>query len=182
MNLKSILESILFVHGEPLSIKKLIKITEQKEEEIKEALNQLGQEYKDRGLVLIKKDNEWQIGSNPNNTKYIEKIIKDEFSEELSRAAIETAAIIAYKGPVTRIQIEHIRGVNSSFIVRNLLMRGLIERVENPKDARSFLYKISVDFLKHMGIASMEELPGFIELSQQKISIAEEPNTDGGKK
>lgn len=181
MNLKSILESILFVHGESLSVKKMAKITETGEEDIKKALGELGNDYKDRGLVLLKKETEWQLGSNPENARYTEKLIKDDFSEELSRAALETVSIIAYRGPLTRVQVEHIRGVNSSFIIRNLLMRGLIERVENPKDARSFLYKIGMDFLKHLGIASVEELPEFNEFSQEKLELGEQTVSDGQK-
>lgn len=182
MNLKSILESILFVHGEPLSVKKMAKITEQEEEDVKKVLGELEKDYKERGLVLLKKEGGWQMGSDPKNTRYTEKLIKDDFAEELSRASLETIAIIAYKGPLTRIQVEHIRGVNSSFIIRNLLIRGLVERVENPKDARSFLYKISMDFLKYLGVASVNELPSFAEFNKQIIELGEPAAKDNGAK
>ena len=100
--------------------------------------------------------------------------MKSEFSEELSRAAIETAAIIAYQGPITRAEIEYVRGVNSSFILRGLLMRGLVERIENPKDARSYLYRISFDFLKHLGLTKIEDLPQYQEFRQEKMGGPEE--------
>ena len=89
---------------------------------------------------------------------------------------METIAIIAYKGPLTRLDIEYVRGVNSSFIIRNLLMRGLVERVENPKDARSYLYKVSFDFLKHLGVTGIEDLPQYQEFKKSRIEVLEKPS------
>mgnify|MGYP001575748032 CR=1 FL=1 len=173
MNLKSVVESILFIYGEPIALEKLVKIAKSEKEEVTKALDELKKEYKTRGLTILEKDELYQFGSNPDNTKYIEELVKNEFNEELSRAAIETMAIIAYKGPLTRLEIEYVRGVNSSFIIRNLLMRGLVERIENPKDARSYLYKISFDFLKHLGITHIEDLPQYQEFKNSKIGISE---------
>ena len=156
MNLKSILESILFVYGEPIEAAMLTELTGRSEDEVTAALSELEREYQTRGFTLIKKDGAYQLGTNPENAIYLDQLVKSQFSQELSRSALETLAVIAYKGPVARPQIEYIRGVNSAFTVRSLLMRGLIERVENPKDARSFLYRVSFDFLKHMGVTTME--------------------------
>ncbi len=172
--LKSKIETILFVYGEPLSLDKISKVTKANKEEVREALNELDKEYEGRGLVLMQKDEQWQLGSNPANSKYAEDLVKSEFGEELSRAAIETIAIVAYQGPLTRAQIEYVRGVNSSFTLRNLLMRGLVERTDNPKDARSYLYRVSFDFLKHLGLKSLEELPNFQELKKERIEVLEE--------
>lgn len=171
MNLKAIIETILFVHGEPIGIEKLSVISKSSEKEVEAALGEFRDDYKERGLVLLEKDGEYQLGSNPANASYIADLVKSEFSEELSRAGLETIAIVAYKGPLTRAEIEYVRGVNSSFTLRNLLIRGLVERIENPKDARSYLYKISFDFLKHMGVTSPVDLPGYAEFKQQKIEI-----------
>lgn len=176
MNLKSVIESILFIYGEPMAIEKIAKISKSEKEEIMETLNELKKDYKTRGLTLLEKDGLYQLGSNPDNTKYVEELVKNEFSEELSRAAVETVAIIAYKGPLTRLEIEYIRGVNSSFIIRSLLMRGLIERIENPKDARSYLYKVGFDFLKHLGLTRLEDLPQYQEFKKSGIGIIEEKN------
>ena len=183
MELKSILETVLFVHGEPISEEKLAQLLKVKKEEVRQALEKLSQDYTGRGLELIKKDNEWCLGTNPQNAKFVEDLMKSEFNEELSRAAVETAAIIAYQGPLTRVDIEYVRGVNSSFILRSLMMRGLIERVENPKDARSYLYRISFDFLKHLGVVRIEELPQYEELHKEKMGgleeIKEKDTSDG---
>ncbi len=173
-NLKSIIETILFVYGEPMTLEKIIKITKTKKEATLEALNELKKDGENRGLVILTKDDRYQLGSNPANTKYIEDLVKNELNEELSRAAVETIAIIAYKGPLTRVEIEYLRGVNSSFTIRNLLMRGLIERIENPKDARSYLYRVSFEFFKHLGITKMEDLPQYEEFRKNKIEVLEE--------
>lgn len=173
-NLKSIIETILFVYGEPIALDKIIKITKIKKEAALEALEGLKKDYENRGLTILTKDDQYQLGSNPKNTNYIEGLVKNEFSEELSRAAVETIAIITYKGPLTKVEIEYVRGVHSSFTLRNLLMRGLVERIENPKDARSYLYRVSFDFLKHLGVSRLEDLPQYEEFRKSKIEIMEE--------
>lgn len=174
MSLKSIIESVLFIYGEPIALEKIAKIVQSEKEEIVKAIGELKKDYKTRGFAILEKDGSYQLGSNPENTNQIEGLVKNELNEELSRAAVETAAIIAYKGPLTRLEIEYIRGVNSSFIIRSLLMRGLIERIENPKDARSYLYKIGLDFLKHLGVTKIEDLPKYQEFKSSKIGIPEE--------
>lgn len=174
MELKSKIESILFATGSSVSLAKLEKVLGVSSHEISSALNELAEDYKNRGLVIIRKEDEFQFGTNPENSALIEKLVKSEFTEELTRAALETLTIVAYKGPLTRAEIEFIRGVNSSFTVRNLLLRGLVERIENPKDARSYLYKISFDFLKYMGLKSIEELPGYNELKAKSDEIMQQ--------
>lgn len=174
MSLKSVIESMLFVYGEPLSLKKLGRFTKSKENEVKKALHELQDDYKDRGLVILEKDGEYQIGSSPDSAKYVKELFQDEFSEELSRAAVETLSIVAYRGPLTRVEIEYLRGVNSSFTLRNLLLRGLVERIDNPGDLRSYLYRISFDFLKYFGLENVENLPHYEEFRKEKIEIPDE--------
>jgi len=164
--MKSTIESILFSIGEPVSIKKLAKTLDKKEELVREIIEELGKDYqeKNRGLRVIKKGDEIQLVSNPENSKYIEKMIKDEVQEDLTPAGLETLAIIAYKGPIARAEIEEIRGVNSSYILRNLLIRGLLERKGHPEDSRAYVYQISFDFLRKLGLKSVEELPDYNKL------------------
>ena len=181
MNLKSIVESILFAYGDPISLKKLSKAAGAGEKEVEAALEELKGDYRDRGLCLVEKDSEWQLGSNPDNAKYIEELVKNEFTEELSRSSVETLAIVAYKGPLPRADIEYVRGVNSSFTLRNLLMRGLAERIDNPKDARSYLYRVSFQFLEHLGLKSAEDLPGFAEFKKEKMELPDLPVQAGEK-
>lgn len=170
-NLSAVVEAILFVHGEPMALSRLAAAADASEEDTRAALADLAQKLDDRGLVLIEKDGEWQMGTHPTMAPFIERIVRDQFGAELSRPAMETLAVIAYKGPIGRADIEYIRGVNSSFTLRALLMRGLIERTENPRDSKGFLYRASMDFLKHVGLTRMDDLPRYEELS--KISTNE---------
>jgi segregation and condensation protein B len=98
--------------------------------------------------------------------------MSSELREKLTDATVEVLAIIAYKQPVSKMEIEAIRGVNSQYSVRSLLMRGLIERIPNPSDARSYLYQITTEFLQHMGITSVKDLPEFEKLVE-KIKLPE---------
>src|SRR3989338_7326316 len=175
MELKHKIESVLFITGEPVSIKKLLVILNEKRENLEGALEELTKDYASRGIILIRKEDEWQFGTNPENARLVEDLAKSAFTEDLSRAALETLSIVAYKGPLTRLEIEFIRGVNSSFSIRSLLLRGLFERIENPKDARSYLYKISFDFLKHLGIEKVENLPEWDEYHKTAIAV---PDTE----
>ncbi len=174
MNVTSIIETILFVRAEPTDLKTIITITQENEGAVRAALAELMAEYSGRGIALLEKDDAWQFASNPMNGAYVQELAKSEFAQELSRSGLETLAVIAYKGPISRIEIEYLRGVNSSFTVRNLMMRGLIERIENPKDARSYLYRITFDFLKHFGLTSIDQIPRFEEFKKYVIEIPEE--------
>jgi segregation and condensation protein B len=176
MDPKFVIESILLVSGEPVSEARLTKILKAKPEKVRAALSELGKDYETRGIRLSEANGDWQLVTAPENSSVIEDLIKSEFSEELSKAALETLSVIAYKGPLTRAEIEYIRGVNSSFTVRNLLLRGLVERVDNPKDARSYLYRVTLDFLHHIGLSRREELPEWEAYHATPISISEESN------
>lgn len=164
----STIEAILFVVGGPVGIKKISAILGKGLEEVEQAIAALTQDYIEnkRGLRLLRKEGEIQLASAPEWKEFINKLVKSDLEEELSRASLEVLTVIAYRGPISRSQIEEIRGVNCSFTLRNLLMRGLIERVENPADTRSYLYKISFDFLKHLGLGSVEDLPDYKELTK----------------
>lgn len=171
MPLKSIIETILFVHAESIGLEKLSEISKHSPEEVMAAIAELEQEYADRGLAIIRNQDTFQVASNPANAQYLEELVKSDFPEELSRSALETLAVVAYRGPLTRVEIDFLRGVNSSFTLRNLLMRGLVERTDNPKDSRSFIYRVTTDFLKHLGVTKIEDLPRFEEYKNRAIEI-----------
>ncbi len=168
--LKSIIESVLFISGEPVSLAKIAKITQVPMPEIENAVMLMQGEYAEnsRGLVIIKKENEIQMATNSDNATILDQLVKSEIQENLSKAALEVLAIIAYRGPISRVEVEAIRGVNCSFTVRSLMMRGLLERVDNPKDNRGYLYKVSFDFLKKLGLDGIEKLPDYEALSQDE--------------
>ena len=102
------------------------------------------------------------------NSELVDKFLKADVEGELSRAASEVVSVIAYRGPISRAEIEEIRGVNCSFTLRHLMIRGLIERINKPDDARAYLYKISFDFLKTLGVERVEDLPKYEELREKK--------------
>lgn len=168
--LKSIIESVLFTGGEELSGARLAKILEIKKEVVLEILDELAEEYRNKnsGVLVIKNGESFQMVTNPQNAVWVEKTIKRNLQENMSRTALEVLAIVAYRGPVSRAEIEAIRGVNSSFTLRNLLMRGLIIRSVNETDQRGYLYNISMDFIKKMGLQKIEDLPEFGVLSKDK--------------
>ncbi|MBI2055882.1 MAG: SMC-Scp complex subunit ScpB [Candidatus Sungbacteria bacterium] len=177
-NLPAIVETLLFAYGEPMALAHMAKLLEEEETEIKAALRELEEAYGTDRFVILEKDGMYQLGTNPAYAEYVAELIKRDMREELSRAAAETLAIVAYKGPLTRAEVEYIRGVNSSFSMRNLLLRGLVERTENPKDARSPLYRVSFDLLKYLGIKKGEELPSYAEFRAELASVVKEAATN----
>jgi len=166
--IKSAIESILLVSGEPVKISRISKITGVSKPEVENAVMLLQGEYSAGGcgMIIIKKEDEIQLATNPENATLIDDLVKSEIQENLSKAGLEVISIVAYRGPISRMDVEAIRGVNCSFTLRSLLMRGLLERIDNPADNRSYLYKISFDFLKKLGIESVEKLPDFEKLSK----------------
>jgi len=164
--LKSIIESILFISGEPVKISRISKIAGAPKPEVENAIMALQNDYAIRGLAIIKKEDMVEMATNSENSEFVSELVKSEIQEKLSQAALEVLSIVAYRSPITRADIEAIRGVNSSYTLRSLLMRGLIERIDNPSDNRGYLYKISFDFMKTLGIESIEKLPDWETLSK----------------
>ncbi len=161
LSLASQIEALLFWKAESISIKKIASILEKSVEEIKTAITELNQNLEGRGLTLIEHDEEVTLGTSKHAASLIEKLNKEELSRDLGKAGLETLSIILYQGPVSRADVDYIRGVNSQFIIRNLLVRGLIEKLDNPKDQRSFLYKPTLELLSYLGISKVEDIPEF---------------------
>jgi segregation and condensation protein B len=161
LSLDSQIEAVLFWKGEPQSIKKLAANLGKKEEEILAGLEVLKEKIKERGVELIYKDDEVILGTAAKLSHIIERLTKEELVRDLGKAGLETISIIAYKGPISRAEIDYIRGVQSTFILRNLQIRGLVERITNPKDARSFLYRPTFELLQFLGVSKIEDLPEF---------------------
>lgn len=174
MELKYLIENLIFASGEPISIKKISQILDKEEAEIISALTELKNEIESRGLRISEKDNKVQMTTAPGAGKYIEKFVTSNLKEDLSDAALETLAAISYLGPINKIELEEIRGVNCSFILRNLLIRGLIEKVDTP-ESRSISYKTSFDFMKKLGVKNEAELPEY-EKYRQEIRAMMEKN------
>ncbi len=162
-NLEKQIEAVLFWKGEPISIKKLSQIFAKTEEEISAALKTLETNLTGRGVSLVFKENEVALSTSKDTSELIEKLTKEELVKDLGKAGLETLSIIIYQGPLSRAEIDYIRGVQSNFILRNLMIRGLVEKVPNPSDQRSFLYKPTFELLSSMGVTKIEDMPEFRE-------------------
>jgi segregation and condensation protein B len=171
MDLASQIESLLFFTGEPLTLRELSKMLKVSEGEIEGGLMRLRDRLTDRGITLVENGNEIMLRTAPEASDLILQIRKEELEKDLGKAGLETLAIILYQGPVTRARIDYIRGVNSAFIVRQLMVRGLIERGDNPADARSFLYKPTLELLSFLGLPSVDDLPDIQAIRNELASF-----------
>lgn len=164
-NIKSIIESILLVAEKPVSIKELATVTAVQMSEIQKASSELIESYKGKGIRIIKKGDLLHIVSSPENSDYIAKYLNEELRSDISKAALETLAIITYKQPVTRSEVEEIRGVNSDYLVRNLMIRGLVGEVGRKEAVgKPILYGTTVEFLQHFGLENEDQLPNIDDI------------------
>jgi segregation and condensation protein B len=164
MNLDSKIEGLLFYKGEEMTIKKIAEIFNVSVDEVVENIKILNDKLKDRGIVLVQKDDSVVLGINGELSSVIESMRKEEISKELSKSALETLSIILYKNNISRSEIDYIRGVNSSFILRNLLIRGLVEKVLDSNDTRRVLYRPTINLLSYMGVSSIEQIPNYQDI------------------
>jgi segregation and condensation protein B len=167
---KSVLEALLFVSGEPLGVKLLASLTDLPEETVLSLLKEIKAdcERDHRGFVLEELAGGFAFATRPEHGVYIERLIRPRLNA-LTTAAMETLSIIAYRQPVTRPEIEEIRGVNSDSAVNTLAERGLVEE-KGRKDApgRPVLYGTTQDFLKHFGLNSLNDLSPIGEIQQNR--------------
>lgn len=169
MSTQSTVESLLFVSVKPLSVKKIAEIADLEVRETEAALEALLLKYGEagNGVVLVKSSREYQLMTAPESAPVVQKYLKDEMSGELTRPSLEALTIIAYRGPVTKAEVEQIRGVNCTLILRNLLVRGLIEAEEDKKLLQT-RYRVTLDFLRFVGVGRVEDLPDYQALAADK--------------
>jgi segregation and condensation protein B len=165
------IEAILFYKNEPVSLRELAKLLELPESQIKTSLDGLRASLEGRGLVLVENDSEYSLATSPETSSLVEKVAKDELGKEIGKAGLETLSIILYKGSASRREIDYIRGVNSNFILRSLLMRGLVRREENDKDGRVYSYKPTMELLSYLGIDTIHKLPEYERVKQSLESV-----------
>ncbi len=178
MNLDALIEAILFFKGEPIELSLLAQITHEPPEHIERSLIALEGKLQGRGVTLIRHDTTVMLTTAGGAAETIELMLKEELSRDLSKAALETLTIILYRGPISRPQIDYIRGVNSQFILRALLIRGLIEKTVEPQNSRTILYQTTTELMGHLGIARMADLPEYESVrSTTNASLQSEQNT-----
>ncbi|NIP37462.1 MAG: SMC-Scp complex subunit ScpB [Candidatus Dadabacteria bacterium] len=173
-DLEKAIESIIFISERPVSLKDLSKIfTENNKKEIKEALVSLMDQWKEinRGITLEEVSEGYQFRTKPEYSVFIAKF-KDEKPFRLSRAALEVLSIIAYKQPITKIEVDHIRGVDSSGVFGVLLERGYI-KIAGRKEVlgRPFIYETTDEFLETFGLKNLKDLPTLKELEEIEESM-----------
>jgi len=164
MNTKSKIESLLFLSGNPFSADKMSGVLKLKKEETLAALEELKKEYDEaeRGMRIAVIENKYQMVTAPEASEVVQDFLKEEVLGELTKPQLESLTVIAYRGPISKFELEQIRGVNCTMILRNLMIRGLIEM--KPIDGAE-KYLITHDFMKYLGLADLKNLPDYDALN-----------------
>lgn len=162
MTIDAKIEAVLFAVGKAVHLRQLAEWCEVREEEILLALDALAQRLQTSGLQLVRHGKDVELVTRKEAALFVRRVVKDEQQGELSRPSLEALAILAYRGPLTRPELEQIRGVQSALILRHLMVRGLVEMREEKRLGQP-VYAVTVDFLKHIGLDRIESLPRFEE-------------------
>ncbi len=178
MPLEAKLEALLFFIGGPVRIAGLAQMTGTEVSAVTEALQALTNILADRGIRLILTEDEAALGTAPELYELIESVRREELEGPLGKAGLETLAIILYRGPISRSDIEYIRGVNATSSLRTLQVRGLVERIDNPSDKRSFLYRATSEVPAYLGLSSLSELPDFEKVAGELRAVAESKSVE----
>lgn len=183
----SSLESLLLVAGKPLSTKDLAGFLSVDENKVDEMVKELQEKLntEESGIHVAVNNKKVQLISNPDNAKVLQEYYKEEMTGELTKPSLETLTIIAYRQPISKEELEQIRGVNCSLILRNLLIRGFVESHDD-KDSLATTYSITMDFLRHLGINDVSELPDFEKLNSDDnlnkiLDVAQTETTEKNK-
>ncbi len=160
LDISAQIEALLFFKGEPVKIGFLANTLKITEDEAWSGIQILEDKLSLRGIVLMRNDKEVMLSTASAMGSTIEALLKEEISKDLGKAGLETLAIVLYRGPVARSEINYIRGVNSNYILRSLLVRGLIEKVEG--SVRSTVYRPTFELLSYMGVSKIEDLPEYV--------------------
>jgi segregation and condensation protein B len=178
-SLAGLIEAFLYAEGGSLSIKRLVQLTETNEAAVHAALNELAQARTGSGLTIVQTDTEATLAVAPKESDALRSNYEKELGREIGDAGLEVLAIVLYRGPSTRAQIDYIRGVNTSSTIRTLLARGLITRAGNPLDGREYIYRPTVELLAHIGAPTVQELPEYGTISSELKAFEETERETG---
>jgi len=160
--------ALLFWKGEPLSNSKIATLLNTSKEEVVQAIQRIREQLKNTGISLVENADEVTLTTAPEHSNLIDSIAKEELSRDLGKAGLETLSIVMYRGPIKRSEIDYIRGVSSATIVRNLLVRGLIEKAPgNENDLRGVYYQTTTKLLEYLGLNKVSDLPEYNETKKQ---------------
>ncbi|MBV9349830.1 MAG: SMC-Scp complex subunit ScpB [Patescibacteria group bacterium] len=172
-SLENLIEAVLFFKGGALSVDELARATKTPADQVEAALHSLEANLGARGLRLVR-ERGVALATAPEAHAVIERMRKDELEGPLGKAGLETLSVIIFRGPIQKSDIDYIRGVNCASILRSLLVRGLIERIENPDDKRSFLYRATPELPAFLGVGTLSELPEYSETRAEMERIFKE--------
>lgn len=177
------IEAILLYSAEPVWYEDLAKILNLSVEETRQAVSETAEVLASHGMSIVTTAETVVLATAADLGPLIERMVRAERERDLGRAGIETLTIVAYKGPISRKEIEYIRGVNSQFAIRNLLLRGLIEKKTDERGRAVIVYTITSDALLHLGLRDVSELPDYAavrkELEAAEATEEKEENPDG---
>ena len=176
LSLPAILEGLLFVASEPVAISHLASVTQKSAAKIETAIDELREHFQERGIRLQRQGDKVQLVSAPELTEYIEDFLGLSVTGKLSSPALETLAIVAYRQPITRPEIEAVRGVNSDGVLRTLVSKGLVEEVGR-KDTvgHPTLFGTTFEFLQYFGLEDLKDLPE-LDLPNFALFANDDPN------
>lgn len=182
---KAIIEGLLFLWGDPLASKDMAKILGLDEAQVEDLLQEMREEFDQagRGLAIRPYGEGWQLTTRPEYAPYYEQLATRPKKNRLANSTLETLSIIAYKQPVTRVEVDNIRGVKSSSSINTLLSKGYIEEVGRlDQVGRPIIYQTSQKFLQDFNLESLDQLPDF-EASRARLeALEEEENGQAGEK
>ncbi|MFZ5996071.1 MAG: SMC-Scp complex subunit ScpB [Nitrospirota bacterium] len=170
---KALLEAMLFVAGEPVTAAGIAKATDLQEQEIRRLMDELIVEYRERnaGLLIAEISDGYQMVTHPEYAVWLKRFKNITQSNKLTTSALETLAIIAYKQPVTKLEVDQLRGVNSDGAVKSLLDKRLIKIVgKKESPGRPFLYGTTKEFLQYFGLKNLSELPPITEFLKEEAA------------
>ena len=159
--LAALAEAFLFAEGEPLSVRKLKQMLDCSDSDFDSAIGELARKREGSGISLVRTADEVSLAVSSLCAPAIRAENERELTREIGDAGLEVLAILLYRGPSTRSQIDYIRGVNTSTTLRTLLSRGLAQRAGNPKDAREYIYSATTELLAYLGVTDKEKLPDY---------------------
>lgn len=177
--------AFLFSEGGEMTFRKLASLLACKEDEIKTGLDELSKRLEGSGIALVRTDTSASLATSKETSEVVKEALRRELERDIGDAGLEVLAIVLYMGPSTRTRIDYVRGVNTSSTLRNLLARGLLERTENPDDAREYLYRPSVALFAHLGVQTAQELPDYATIVRELVAFEQksepfETTNDGG--
>lgn len=178
LELQKKLEAVLFYKGEPMKKTTLVKLLDTSENDLDAALEQLKLGLHNRGIMVVENKGLVALGTAPEVKELIETLRRDELEGPLGKAGLETLAVIMYQEPISRADIEYVRGVNCSSILRSLTMRGLIEKKENPKDKRGYIYQTTPELPAALGVTSLAAIPEYESMRTKIQQVLEARETE----